>query len=184
MYCREYYELKQLFAEPFYTVLEIRAHILAPHKGHRGLLFTTPRSSLYDTSFTEGHRGHRGLLFTTRASSRDTRDLRTFRPSRVFQPSITSGLVSQPSGPQETRVYQLSRGPVFSRAQLKNLGIYYRQSEYPSLLVDKRHRISNTRDTTSVSFGRSVQLDELADPVLQIHGLTTLNRCSQSPNST
>ena len=160
MYCREYYELKQLFAEPFYTVLEIRAHILAPHKGHRGLLFTTPRSSLYDTSFTEGHRGHRGLLFTTRASSRDTRDLRTFRPSRVFQPSIPSGLVSQPSGPQETRVYQLSRGPVFSRAQLKNLGIYYRQSEYPSLLVDKRHRISNTRETTSVSFGRSVLENE------------------------
>ena len=27
MYCREYYELKQLFAEPFYTVLEIRASI-------------------------------------------------------------------------------------------------------------------------------------------------------------
>ena len=34
MYCREYYEFKQLFAEPFYTVLDIRASIFQNTTSH------------------------------------------------------------------------------------------------------------------------------------------------------
>ena len=114
--------------------------------------------------------------------------------SRVFLQANRAGVALQSSIPANLQVYYPSllvhkglecincpEGPVFSRAQLKNIGICYRQLEYPSLLVDRGHRISNTRDTTSVLFGRSVQLDELADPVLQIDGLIIRNRCRQSP---